>query len=307
MMSFAEIHKAAHERLQRDMADLGPRAPKFAVDEFIATSKTIGPLDTYHVLPERCRDLALAVSGIDKGQWLPAFLRLAIWQAMVEGIEPGQFATLPPRVQHHQLVQFRRLLGYEEAPVGWNSLESDIFLKDFGLASLRLYAAAAQLIDLRSGLPRSLLFRSGLDGLVRGVRMLADCGGFKPMLQIHTHTAYLEEFNEAGWEECYRTCVDIYRARPEIRGMCGGSWFYDPQLSSISPRLAYLVETPCGAGAHLLFTDKTGDFVQDAIATSPSRRKLYDEGKYHPRRYTLVWSRAAQMKWAAGSSRGPDQ
>ncbi len=302
MKTSAEILNAARERFGREMAEWPSGAVIGSTKAFVAAFKNVGPFDNYRVVPPQCEQLLSSVEGIDRGAWVPAFLRLAIWQAIGDAVESGEFGLLPARVQRHQLLQFERLLGYEKIPDAWTTVTSDVYLKDFGLATLRLYAAASQVVDLRGGLPRSLLFKSGVRGLYKCMKMLADCGGLKPMLQIHTHTAYLDEFNEAGWEECYRTCADIYRARPDIKGMYGGSWFYDPQLAAISPRLAYLVDTPCKAGAHLIFADETGEFVQDAIATSPTRRQLYESGQYHPRRYALVWSRASQTRWASGHS-----
>jgi len=294
-----EVLELATQRYQTALKNFGGSSTHSAVDEFLQASFLIGPLDQYKILPPPCHRIAADSSEREgKGGSGRAFLQLLVWHAIADSIQSRRFSRLPARVQKHQLVQFSRMLQHEAVPDGWSSLESDIFLKDFGLASLRLYAAAAQLIDLRCGLARSILLRSGFRGLGKGLRMLMDCGGFQPMLQIHTHTAYLDEFNEAGWEECYRTCADIYAANPGILGMFGGSWFYDPQLREISPRLAYLMDTPCRAGAHLLLTDTEGDFVQDAISTSPSRRKLFETGEYKPCRYTLVWGKRRQTQWA---------
>lgn len=300
MSTSREVLGLAGQRYQTALKNFSATSAHSLAEEFLRTSRAIGPLDHYKIFPQSCHRIAAALAGqVLEPQAMGASLQLLVWHAIVDSMQSGRFSTLPPRVQRHQLVQFSRLLIQQSVPEGWSSLESDIFQKDFGLASLRLYAAAAQLIDLRCGLTRSILFRSGVQGLGKGLRVLVECGGFRPMLQIHTHTEYLDEFNEAGWEECYRTCAEIYSAHPEILGMFGGSWFYDPQLRKISPRLAYLMDTPCRAGAHLLLTDKEGDFVHDAIATSPSRRKLFEEGKYKPFRYTLVWSKRAQSQWAA--------
>ena len=44
-------------------------------------------------------------------------------------------------------------------------------------------------------------------------------GGFRPYFQIHTHQFMLDAFNEAGWEECYRCCAELYAVHPEVLGM----------------------------------------------------------------------------------------
>ena len=129
-------------------------------------------------------------------------------------------------------------------------------------------------------------------------------GGFKPFIQIHTHLSFLDDFNEEGWNECYRCCADLYRVRPDLLGMYGSSWFYDPALADISPRLDYLREIPVKGGAQLIFVEEGGEALDNALSTSPSRRKLHDEGKYMPRSYMMAWGRQQQMAWAARNPGG---
>ncbi len=200
-------------------------------------------------------------------------------------------------------MQYRRILADAQPTDDWLDLGMDIYHKELGLALLRLYAAAAQLIDVRCGLPRSLLFKGGLAGLPAAAGALLRLGGFSPYFQIHTHTAYLAEFNEGGWNECYRTCADLYAIHPEALGMFGASWFYDPVIQNVSPRLAYLSEIPIGGGAERLPFARDGEFVKDALSTSPSRRKLHAEGKYKPESYLLAGAHALRPAWASAQTR----
>lgn len=179
-------------------------------------------------------------------------------------------------------------------------LNQDIYLKEMGLATLRLLAGAAQLIDIRCGVPRSLLLRQGWRGFGKSLMTFAGLKGFSPFMQIHTHDLYLDEFNEAGWNECYLCCAEICEANPSLLGMFGSSWFYDPVIQRISPRLAYLQQVPGGGGADFWFFAAGGHSITLATATSPSRRKLYEEGKYLPAAYMMVWGRRALVSWAGG-------
>ena len=45
--------------------------------------------------------------------------------------------------------------------------------------------------------------------------------------------------DEDGWNEAWATAAELCRGRPELAGMIGSSWFYDPPLTEISPRLAH--------------------------------------------------------------------
>ena len=203
--------------------------------------------------------------------------------------------------------QFERIVDKTASSDDWLSLDNDLFHKDFGIAVLRLYAAAAQLVDPRCGIPRSIVFAGGVAGLARTSAAILRLGGFSPFLQIHTHTAYLEDFNEEGWNECYRTCADLYSVHPECLGMFGASWFYDPQIEIISPRLSYLSRVPIQGGAERLFFAGDGEFVTDAIATSPTRRKMFEDGSYRPHSYMVAWGKCDQMRWAAGAGRDSDR
>jgi len=292
--------RRAQDRLAQGQADLTRLAPGVGAQPFQQAVAALGPLTHYKHFPPACWALLEQTVQRHGPQAAHGLLAVAIWQGLVDVLGAGRWQRLPPRVQGHQARQFERLLAQQPGDGQWLTLDDDRFQKDFGLATLRLYAAGAQLVDPRCGLARSILWRAGLSGWMPALRMVADLRGFGPMLQIHTHTAYLAEFNEEGWNECYRTCAELYRVHPECLGMFGGSWFYDPALPPISPRLAYLSDIPVAGGAHRVLAETQGDFVQDAIATSPSRRKLFEAGSYRPRSFILAWSRSAQQRWAAG-------
>jgi hypothetical protein len=66
----------------------------------------------------------------------------------------------------------------------------------------------------------------------------------------------------------------------------------------VSPRLGYLRDTPIQGGAHLFFYEEGGSSISNSLSTSPTRRKLYDEGKYMPKSYMLVWGKRPQIAWA---------
>ncbi len=85
--------------------------------------------------------------------------------------------------------------------------------------------------------------------------------------------------------------------------MVGTSWFYDPALPAISPRLAYLQQRPLEAGAFLVRHGRGAIYTERATLTSETRRKLYEEGKYLPVCFSLVWPRDALIAWAERSGR----
>jgi hypothetical protein len=125
--------------------------------------------------------------------------------------------------------------------------------------------------------------------------------GYRPWLQIHTESRYLNDFNEEGWDRCYLRIAELLEWKKDIAGMVGTSWFYDPQLVEISPRIVYLQERPRERGAFLLRHGTQRSDVVNAIKTSETRRRLYREGKYIPVCYSILWPRKELLSWAEQS------
>ena len=124
-----------------------------------------------------------------------------------------------------------------------------------------------------------------------------------PWLRVHTEPRWLEDWNEAGWDEVYRQCARLLRSRPRLLGLAATAWFYDPQLAAISPHLGYCRERLLERGA-LIMRVGTSDFdIASATARSPTRRKLYEAGKYVPISYTLLWPRERLLRWDDGGER----
>lgn len=171
---------------------------------------------------------------------------------------------------------------------------NDLFLKDYRFVTGITVPCGAQVIDLSDGIgPKTALKLATRHPtlLFRALR--------KPWFQIHTESRYLEEFNFDGWASFYKTAVDLLKINPHIQGIVGTSWFYDPILEKVSPRLFYLQELPLQHGAILVKQGTTQFDIKSATATSSTRRKLYEEGNYMPRCHTLIWSREAMIAWSA--------
>jgi len=230
------------------------------------------------------------------------FLLACLLSAVRSTLRSGRADALPPRVRAHQFRQFERIAAHDDSMLQYCGLEADVFLKELGLATLRLYAGASSVIDPHSGVGRSLLWKAGLQRLPGRLLFFARAGGFHPYFEVHVHKLYLDEFNEEGRNECYRCCADLYALHPEVLGMIGGSWFYDPVVETISPHLAYLRKVPESGGARVLFVSHDEQAWKNATATSEKRRALHAAGRYRPASWTLVWPRRAQLAW----SRRPD-
>lgn len=304
-MEHDDIRLAASATLERLLPLLGTD-PLARLDGFLDAAARYGPQDPYKVYPAEARAIVAAQASAGDAAGVRAFLRAAIARRLLRTLEAEALSHLPARVRTQQLAQFRRIALDTDAGAEWLDLGHDLFHKEFGIAALRLYVAGCQLVDPRCGIPRSLLLRGSPLTWLRNAAMMLSLGGHRPFFEIHAHKFMRDLFSEEGRAECYRCCAELYALHPEVRGMIAGSWFYDPVLEQVSPRLAYLRQVPLDGGAWLLFVNDGPDARANALATSPTRRKLFEEGKYLPKNYMIVWGKARQQAWArARPASGP--
>jgi hypothetical protein len=287
LMSMAQLFPSwrgglAWEARAAELAEQYPARLAFAaIDERMRHERGHG----YHLAPA----VAAVLDEYAEEERRALIYALLLWQ-MVRF--PRRFARsgLPEEFALHYADSFHRIMdGIADRSFPCDP-RSDLVQKDLALTRLVLIPAVAQLLYPRSGVPLKPLLRWG----PRSWRYVwRRCGGRSPFVEIHTHDpmagAY---FNAEGWEQCYRLTALLMRALPELRGLVGFSWFYDPALEGLSPRLGYLRHSPVSQGARLMPMGADEDSARLATATSPSRRAAYEAGSYRPRRYALIWSRA---------------
>lgn len=175
---------------------------------------------------------------------------------------------------------------------------NDVFIKELGICRLKLYPCGPELIDEQSGVPRSILLRGNIFQLMEKVKFFNfTLNGFRPFYELHMHLPLRKYFNPNEWLDCYRRISELLDLNPNVKGISCTSWWYDPQLESISPRLSYLREQSLNGGAQLFYVGKDKHAVSGAITKSQTRRQLYHSGQYIPHMYTMVWGRNELADW----------
>ena len=244
-------------------------------------------------LPSEAADLAL---GDDAGDDLRRAL-VATWA--LELGERVKAADLPPEVIDLYPYWLDQLAAFLTASEG--AYDRDHWAKDvrFTLA-LSVPGARTQTIDLSSPMGPGQVVRNGRDGHGWGqlAAYIKAQGWRKPWLEVHTESRHTADFTEAGWDRAWATAAAICKRRPELAGMIGSSWFYDPPLETISPRLAYLRTNPLQGGAFIVHQGPAPIHSERCGATSPTRRALIESGEYLPRSWLVAWPRATLIPWA---------
>lgn len=104
------------------------------------------------------------------------------------------------------------------------------------------------------------------------LRMLFVLGGHKPLYEMHTDSRdskAILRFTPDGWAEFYRRVSVLLEVNPSVRGVFGGSWFFDPKLEQVSPRLAYLRRLVIDNGGYSLRIGPCdSDGIEDATLLS---------------------------------------
>jgi hypothetical protein len=208
--------------------------------------------------------------------------------------------NLPPSILELYPDAFGRLADFLQN-IGHDPYDStsDFFCKDIRFVLGLSVPCCAQIVDMHSMFYFRTLVLSCLRSKdVSAIKRYFLIEGYRAWFQIHTESRYLDEFNEHGWDRCYLRVAELLKRKKDITGMVGTSWFYDPQLLKISPRLAYLQSCPQERGAFFLRHGSEQSDIAMAIKTSETRRRLYQEGKYIPVCYSMLWPRKELIAWA---------
>jgi len=271
------------------------------------------------------RDPHLAALADPRGQPVPykavAPALLAAWQAH-RARDPGAASAsarslladllerftledarvaLPDAVRALYPRELERIRGQVlAAPPSYFDFEADPFLKDFALLTHRFVPVGAAFAEPGAGVPRRVL-RAGPSA---AWLMLARARGFRPFFALHAHPLALDDFNPAGWLATYHRLAALLEANPGVRGITSASWFLDPALRTVSPRLAYLRDVPEAGGARFYFVARDTRGESGALARSPTRRGLFAQGRYVPEVWLRVWLRDDLVAWSRRNGAG---
>ena len=204
-----------------------------------------------------------------------------------EGLTPVLVEGIP-RALESLCTFLRRARAYDD----------DYFAKDVRYALGLTIACGAMQIDLYARVGPSLMLRPlRRGGSWRELGKYVGAGGWGRWYQDHLDLRYMKEFTPSGWTDFFVRMASLLEINPEVRGVMGVSWYYDPLVPRISPELAF-VRMPLTQGAFYAPLGVARHHVKNAIALSEHRRKLVESGQYAPTGYLMAWPRAELIAWA---------
>ncbi len=289
--SIAECIEAARSACWERTKDLGQACTNAPIQEVAKALDATDPWLGYRYIPPTVMQKWFSVRGEIGENGFADYLRLLLQYFIAQYSQTVSALSLPSAFIDEIEKVFRRMLRQCVDATLPASPEDDRYLKDLAIARGRMIPCVSHLIYRYSGVPRRAVFAQPWSRLPKLLAFFGSHGGFRPFLENHVHLAMLDEFNVEGRQRCYRMVAELLRMWPESKGLIGASWYYDPRVREISPKLAYLYEEPAKHGARFMKIASEGP-KSDAFVRSVRRRHLFESGAYVPTIYLMVWPRA---------------
>ena len=226
---------------------------------------------------------------------------VTLMQGSLAEIEKADHGTkLPNRIIASVHAWFEYLAKEIVSETYSADIASDLFKKDLSISALNLWPSSSICHYERTTLPRRFIVANGIKQLLAGTHMLLWTlkNNRHGLYEIHNEDRRTNpHFLEQGWREFYEEMAERLEAEPRIAGRCAASWFWDTRVAEISPKFAYLRALPESGGAsfYFLYEDNTSNHV---ALQNKKRKRLYNEGKYNPSSYLMIWPRSALLQWA---------
>jgi len=280
------------EELNAIGEDIISRFPLSVYLNTIKSNKGLGKLLQFH----RVRKLKRSYEQI-KSQYgthaLAIYLKLALCCFIDDSLERLSHKKLPNEILHlyHQWFEWV-LEDFSKQPDDYYDYQCKSFALDVMICSLRcIPVGGAWIAEIRS-IGRRPFYKGGVKQFFSYLYFIIfKAHGFSPYLTTHTAERTLRHFNEHEMNLVYLRIAELMKLNPRIKGFYRRSWFLDPKLEDISPKLGYLIKVPLQNGAKLFAAGSTKQDIKYALAVSRTRRRLYKEGKYLPTGHAYIWPR----------------
>jgi hypothetical protein len=262
------VRHEALTRLDREQRGWLAEVP---VTRMLEAFDALPPGDDFTMVSAEQEAVDARVSLLAGDAWLGPYYRFVLLELLVRALSGPHQLRLPEAVEQQLLADDARIV--EEAALGrtWpDPLTDGDYLLDIGLARGTV-----------------LPFALGIGTFAGNV------------LRTHLRASALDRFDLQGSERSALEQADLLELNPQIGSLRTTSWILDPALAEVSPHLTWLRQWLVDAGGILRRIGTEDHVVENALATSRTRRRLYEEGRYTPTAYEIVWERESMISWAA--------
>jgi hypothetical protein len=275
---------------------------RYMITDYVYTLDNSDPLKGYGYVPAPTRIWCDEIKALGDTNTLENYHKMVLAHLISDVENRIKYLQVSDSILNLLALSFQRILAQLKLKNAENDFYlhgNELFRKDLALCRLKLLPCGSELVDIYSGVPRSILFRDDLQQFVRCTRFfLLKGNGFRPWYESHWDRRFIRSFTPQDYNQCYLRIAELLELNPAIKGMMGSSWWFDPALESISPNLTFLRKVPLDNGAQLFRVGTSAATTRAATHLSAERRRLYESGKYLPTIYLLAWTRKDLLDWA---------
>jgi len=292
----AEIEAASNDLLN-----------KFPLDKYIAYLNRYPKIADYKHVSKEVAEYCNGILKVGDERTLENYHKLLLVTLVIRAADSLGDKKYPGNINEHFKSHFASILKRIEAdnlPPGTYRHETNTFCMDVAICTFRMVPIGMARKMYMNRFPVRYSFNHGWRQFFKVLRLIVfDFKGIQPLYFPHIDSRDEEGMAEFGPEGLARSNINIaemLKINKNVKGVWGKSWYYDPKVLEISPRLKYFtdlhIETFKGT---LVYCEPGEGVTKHAIATSPTRRKLYEEGKYIPTNYLWAAGRKNIIEWAS--------
>ena len=277
---------------------------KYPVDEYITYLEQYPTYAGYKYCSDEVERFCNIIESNGDKEVMETYHKLLLIRLVHKNRNKFKQLMLPEEIKSDYRKDFNRIVSQVEnrqSPKGYFLYKNDRFYKDLAICSLRLFPVGARKYELTI-FPIKRFMRKGWRQFAKLLIYLAfETRGLAPFLTGHYDTddpGFMKEFNLEDFIHAYRTIAEVMKLNPGIKGYYGINWLNDPQIERISPHLAYIRYMNIACGCRYFCLGANASTIKNATMKSPSRRKLYHDGKYFPENYAFAFSRKRLIDWA---------
>jgi hypothetical protein len=248
-------------------------AAEVPVGHMVEAFEAVPPGEDFTLVTAELEALDAAVSLLAGEEGLSPYYRLVLLELVARTLSRPPELRLPESVEHHVLGDYGRIS--EEAASGrtWADPLTD------GDYTLDVALARGTMLPF-------------------GMLVISLCEDGTMWSDLRPSAAATREYGREGFFRAFIAVADFLQVNPQYEAVHSAAWLIDPALAEISPHLAWAREELLAGGAELRPLGTADHVVANAIATSKTRRRLYEEGTYTPTAYAMVWPREELLRWA---------
>ncbi len=270
----------------------------YPVDVYINNIRSVNKCAGYRVVDKNNNEICNKIVQDFSVEGLDSYHKFVILNLILSSIHKVEKYKYTEKVKNFIIVEYNRIVHDTNSnEKGFYDYSNDLFCKDLSTASLRMFSAGLLKVESYAGIPRSYVLNNRGRDIFSWLRLVMRAQGFNPFYEIHLDVRYAKDFTPHGWCNALRAVGEMLVLHPRIKGITGSSWFFDPQIRTISPHLIYLRELIEINGGRFLFNKTDSHVTELAISKSNTRKVMYESNKYTPVSYFMLWFRSDILKW----------